>query len=97
MRVRPKRRKQRRGPRLSAPIGGDKRSQFVLKRPLPDRTRLGARPSAHRSRSGRTRTPMAPNEDACKTTGLAIVSQNAEPSEGISRFFATPNSPKSDF
>ena len=64
MRVRPKRRKQRRGPRLSAPTRGDKRSHFVLKRPLPDRTRLGARPRAHRSRGGRTRAPMAPNEDA---------------------------------
>jgi len=69
----------------------------VLKRLLPHRTRLGARPSAHRSRGGRTRTPMAPNEDACKTTGSTIVSPNADLSEGISRFFATLNSPKSDF
>ena len=34
---------------------------------------MGTRPDAHRSRGGRTRTTDAPNEDACKITGPAIV------------------------
>jgi hypothetical protein len=67
----------------------------LVDRCLTDAT--GTRPDAHRSRGGRTRTSTAPNEDACKTTGLAIISLNPEPSEGISRFFATRNSPNSDF
>jgi hypothetical protein len=43
----------------------------LLDRCLTDAT--GTRPDVHRSRGGRTRTSDALNEDACKTTGSAIV------------------------
>ncbi len=51
---------------------------------------MGTRPDAHRSRGGRTRTTDAPNEDACKTTGLSFVQCRAK--RRHSRFFATLNS-----
>jgi hypothetical protein len=53
----------------------------------------GARPDLHR-RTGRTRTPDAPIEVACRTTGCAGTHAAMSSIEGRSLLFATPNLPE---
>jgi hypothetical protein len=49
---------------------------------LPHASVLGARPELNRGPDRRTRTPVAPNEDARRTIQSANINATTEPSEG---------------